>query len=146
MVKTSKSFHNVDGHILWQYLFTGIKIFVLVTLAIFEIGHYRRHLFFTHIVFIFSYVNFIEIILNHLTIMKFNSILPDVSYLNAGWVWLYYIDIIKDKKQENCKRFISLSLSLSLWKKDSYIYIRLLTLYNFLQIIDINQFFEYSSF
>ena len=35
----------------------------------------------------FSYVNFIEIILNHLvTIMKFNWMLPHVNYLNDGWV------------------------------------------------------------
>ena len=47
--------------------------------------------FHKHIVFSFSYINFIEIILNHLTIIKFNSILPHVSYLNAGLDLLYYM-------------------------------------------------------
>ena len=36
---------------LWPNLFTGIKIFVLVTLAIFGIGHYRGHLCFRNTFF-----------------------------------------------------------------------------------------------
>ena len=35
-------------HFLWQDFPTGIKIFVLVTLTIFGIGHYRGHLCFTN--------------------------------------------------------------------------------------------------
>ena len=41
--------------VLWQKLFTDIKIFVLVTLAIFGIGHYRGHLCFRNtFLFLFS--------------------------------------------------------------------------------------------
>ena len=42
------SFRIAHEHFLWQDLPTGIKIFVLVTLTIFGIGHYRRHLCFTN--------------------------------------------------------------------------------------------------
>ena len=39
--------HVAGGHFLWQDLSTGIKVFVLVVLAISGIDHYRGHLFFT---------------------------------------------------------------------------------------------------
>ena len=67
-----------------------------------------------HILFSFSNIYFIEIILDHLTIMKFNSILLHVSYLNADRVLLYHIVIFKKKTQKLLKISLSLSLSLSL--------------------------------
>ena len=103
-------------------------------LAIIE-GICFTHVFPQHILSSFFYINFIQIILNHITIMKFNSILPLVNYLNAGWVLLYYIIIFKDKKQKTGKYWkISLSLSLSHGKNGSYIYLRLHTLSTFIQM------------
>ena len=44
----SECFFAHEQHFLWQDLPIGIKIFVLVTLTIFEIGHDRGHLCFTN--------------------------------------------------------------------------------------------------
>ena len=50
-----KSFHIPHEHFLWQDLLTGIKIFHLVTLPIFGIGHYGcKCVSQTHLVFFLS--------------------------------------------------------------------------------------------
>ena len=43
-----QSFHIAHEHGFWQDLPIGIKIFVLVTLTIFGIGHYQGHLCYTN--------------------------------------------------------------------------------------------------
>ena len=55
-------FHIAHEHFFWQDLPTGIKIFVLVTLTIFGIGHYRGHLCFTNTSCLISVIN----LCNHL--------------------------------------------------------------------------------
>ena len=42
------SFYISHKHFFWQNLCTGFKVFVLVTLAIFGMDHYREHLCFTN--------------------------------------------------------------------------------------------------
>ena len=42
------SFNITHEHFLWQDFSTGIRMYVLMTLAIFAIRHYRRHLCFTN--------------------------------------------------------------------------------------------------
>ena len=48
LINLYQSFYIAHEHFLWQDLPTGIKIFVLVTLTIFGIGHYRGHLCFSN--------------------------------------------------------------------------------------------------
>ena len=48
LIMNIRVFINAHAHFLWQDLATAIKIFVLVTLAVFGLGNYWGHLCFTN--------------------------------------------------------------------------------------------------
>ena len=98
-----QNLHNADGHFLWEDLCTGIKYSSSWSWQSFKL-----------------------------------AIIGGIYISQIGWVLLYYIILFMDKKRNIVKSFISflpplsLSLSLSLVKYDSNIYLRLQTFCSFL--------------